>query len=299
MTNAAAAISRAEIIKAAGNIEPLPATLTRLVQLLADEAFDMGELVDTLIHDPTLAGDVLGRANSTASGARRYIGDLREAVARIGAREVLAIAMRRAMKSRFSIELPPYGLDADELWRHSIAASVAAEAIRMKSTTPIAPMISTTALIHDVGKLVIGQCVPAGVLKMLGEAAAGEGLTLHEAELRVLGIDHAEIGCVVARTWGLPISVQIALTQHHAPETEDAFTHALVLADRVSHAALAYSAEVVDDVNLDYSDAIEAARGHVPDVAPHLEICGLAVDDIAAMILKIAADTDEILADYD
>ena len=69
MSTTNAVITRAEIIEAADNIEPLPAALSRLLQLLADEDFEVAELVEILSHDPTLAGDVLARANSAASGA--------------------------------------------------------------------------------------------------------------------------------------------------------------------------------------------------------------------------------------
>ena len=199
-------ISRGEIIEAAHAIEPLPAALSRLLRLLADEDFDVSELAEILSHDPALAGDVLGRANSAASGAVRHIGDLRQAVARLGTREIVAIAMRRAMRSQFAVSLPAYGLDADALWQHCLTASVAAEAIRKQASNPVAPMIGTTALIHDVGKLVIGECLAPNGINALIEAAARDGLELHEAERIVLGLDHAEISGVVARAWGLPMS---------------------------------------------------------------------------------------------
>lgn len=296
ISNNDAVISRGEIVAAADAIEPLPASLTRLLRLMNDDAFEMNDLVETLTHDPTLAGDVLGRANSTASGSRRHIGDLREAVTRIGTREVVAIAMRRAVKSQFNVALPAHGLDADDLWRHSIAASVAGELIRSRSITPIAPMISTTALIHDIGKLVIAQCVPPGALKLLGDAAEREQLAIHEAEKTVLGIDHAEIGGFVARTWGLPVSVQVALIQHHVPRSDDVFTHALILADRLSHAAMSFTEMTTPDT--DEEEALAIAKGLVPDVRTHTAICGFDPIDLPATIIQVATETESILNDY-
>ena len=296
MTTTDAAISRSEIMDAAGNIEPLPASLSRLLQLLADENFDIGEIVETLGHDPTLAGDVLGRANSIASGARNHIADLRQAVARIGAREIVSIAMRRAMQSRFAIELPPYGLDADHLWEHSITASVAAEHVRTQAGRPVAPMLATTALIHDVGKLVIGRCLP-GSINLLSDAAAREGLALHEAERAVLGIDHAEISGVVARTWGLPVSVQVALTQHHEPERADVFTSALALADHIAHSASDYRA-AADAGQIPEDDPVGAARPFRPSVDRELGACEMSVDTLDRIVVDVARETGEILAAY-
>ncbi len=298
MTTTNAVISRTEIIRAANDIEPLPAALSRLLQLLADEDFEVSDLVEILSHDPALAGDVLGRANSAASGAVRHIGDLRQAVARLGTREIVAIAMRRAMRSRFAVSLPAYGLDADALWQHCITASVAAEVIRRQALNPVAPMIGTTALIHDVGKLVIGECLPPNGFNALIEAAERDGLELHEAEQIVLGLDHAEVSGVVARTWGLPVSVQIALTQHHAPETDDVFTHALVLADRLAHTTTALRAALADGSLADDDDPTEWIASELPDVAHQIDVCGIAPSQLALLVVQIAGETAEILADY-
>ena len=298
MSTTNAVISRAEIIDAAKAIEPLPAALSRLLQLLADENFDVRELVEILSHDPTLAGDVLAQANSAASGAVRQIGDLRQAVARLGTREIVAIAMRRAMRSRFAVSLPAYGLDAEALWQHCLTASVAAETIRKHSPNPVAPMIATTALIHDVGKLVIGECLPPNGMDALTQAAARDGLALHEAEQIVLGLDHAEVSGVVARTWGLPVSVQVALFQHHAPDTDDVFTHALVLSDRLAHTTMALRRALADGTMTHDDDPREWIAAALPDVSHQIDICGIAPSQVAQLVEQIATETTEILADY-
>ena len=297
MTTTDAAISRSEIMSAAGTIEPLPASISRLLQLMADENFDVGEIVETLGHDPTLAGDVLGRANSMASGARSHIADLRQATARIGAREIVSIAMRRAMQSRFAVELPPYGLDAQHLWEHSITASIAADHIRKRAGVPVAPMLATTALIHDVGKLVIGRCIPGNAVNLLTDAATREGLPLHEAERKVLGIDHAEIGGVVARSWGLPISVQVAMTQHHEPERADTFTSALALTDLIAHSASDYRA-ASEAGQIPGDDPIGAALPFRPHADRELEACQIPAAAIDTIVVDVARETTEILADY-
>lgn len=298
MTTTNPAISRTEILRAADKIEPLPAALSRLLRLLADDDFQITALVEILSHDPALAGDVLARANSIASGAVRQIGDLRQAVARIGSREIVSISMRRAMRSRFTESLPTYGLDADALWRHCITASVAAEAIRREASAPVAPMIGTTALIHDVGKLVISECVPPNAVSLLNEVADREALPLHVVEREVLGLDHAEVGGVVARTWGLPASAQVALTQHHTPEPDDLFTHALVLADRLAHTSTEFREHLADGRLSVEDDPSEWIAEALPDIARPVTVVGIAPSRIAELVVAIADETTEILAYY-
>ena len=296
MTETNTAISRGEIMSAANDIEPLPAALSRLLSLLSEEDFDASEVVEILSHDPALAGDVLGLANSSAYGAYRHIGDLREATARVGIREVVNIAMRRAMRARFATPLPAYGLQPDDLWRHCITASVAAEIVRKAADVPVAPMISTAALIHDVGKLVIARSIPENFVDLLLKAADAEQIPLDEAERRVLGLDHGEVGGVVARTWGLPVSIQVALTQHHNPTGEDVFTHALILSDLLAHAAVGLDEARADD-GAD-EDLDESLAAMVPDVAQQLEVCGIDPATVPALVTDVADGAADILSDY-
>ena len=226
ISNNDAVISRGEIVAAADAIEPLPASLTRLLRLMNDNAFEMTDLVETLTHDPTLAGDVLGRANSTASGSRRHIGDLREAVTRIGTREVVAIAMRRAVKSQFNVALPAHGLDADDLWRHSVTTAFFTKEIARSRRRNVETAF-LCGLLHDVGKVVLlGSLTPAD-------------LGAPEAEL-VAALDehHVSAGLLLAEEWRLPAPVVESIRWHHEPAS--AQLHADVamtvcFADQLSH----------------------------------------------------------------
>ncbi len=290
MTNTNTAISRGEIVAAANSIEPRPAALTRLLDLLASDDFDAARVVEIVSHDPALAGDVLARANSAASSAQRHIGDLREATTRVGSREVLNIAMRRAMRQQFVQPLPAYGMGGDQLWRHSLIASVAADVVQKKASVPMAPMISTAALVHDVGKLVIARCIPATFIDALLGAAETDSITIDEAERQVLGLDHGEVSGVVARTWGLPVSVQIALTQHHGQSINGPFGHALVLANKIAHA--------VDELD-EESDAEDDPSPVVKDAESHLEACGISTADLSQMVIDSADSAAEILTAYE
>jgi DNA-binding CsgD family transcriptional regulator len=92
-----------------------------------------------------------------------------------------------------------------------------------------------TALLHDVGKLVLVHAYPGYPRQVHGEARTPEERI--QAERRELGVDHALVGGVLARRWGLPRSLASVIERHHADDCEG--ESALVrLADMLAHYAL-------------------------------------------------------------
>ena len=89
-----------------------------------------------------------------------------------------------------------------------------------------------SALLHDVGKLVLTHAYPGYPSQVHGEAQTPEE-RIHR-ERRELGVDHALVGGVLARRWGLPPRLATAIERHHNDEIEG--EAALIrLADMLAH----------------------------------------------------------------
>ena len=89
-----------------------------------------------------------------------------------------------------------------------------------------------TALLHDIGKLVLMHAYPGYPGQVHGNARTPEE-RIHR-ERRELGVDHALVGGVLARRWGLPKSVASVIERHHADDAvgEAAFVR---LGDMLAH----------------------------------------------------------------
>lgn len=237
MSAIGAVLSRDDILDAAGRIDPLPASISRLLELSSDPDAGLADVADVIRYDPVLSVDLLQRANSAIFAARYEITDVTDAVSRLGSSEVLIMAMKRAMQGRMSEAIPGYGLSANALWHHALAAAVGAEMIAHQSPIRIPSMASTAALLHDVGKLVIAESLAPSVIEFIVANATETDRELHDVEREILGIDHAEIGGVVLRDWGFPMSAQIAVTRHHDPvDGSDTLTFAVAAANAIADA---------------------------------------------------------------
>ena len=279
-------LSREEVIAASKHIEPLPASVTRLLQLLSDPNACLRDFAEVIRYDAALTADLLRQANSTMQAVRDAITDVDRAVQRLGTTNVVAVAMTRAMKGRFSRPVPAYALEADALWRHSLASAVGAEAIADRSTDRIPQSAGTAALMHDIGKLVIAEFLPASFGESLLAAAEREELTVSDVERAVFGVDHGEIGAIVARNWSLPASVQIALTQHHvARDTADVLTNVVASADVIAH--------VVDGA--EWSD-VEHLVDH--ELIASLRVCGIREAEVAPLIESVSVSYLAVMERY-
>ena len=80
--------------------------------------------------------------------------------------------------------------------------------------------VFTPALLHDVGKLVLGAFVKEELEAI--KSIADKGVPFVVAENMILGTDHAEIGARILAHWNLPADVINAVRWHHDPDSADA-----------------------------------------------------------------------------
>jgi len=205
------------LVQSALELEPLPASVTRLASTVADPDSDLQDVVEILEFDQALTGRLLRSANSASSASSSPITSVRAAVLRLGSGSILSLATASCVQTRMNQSLPAYGLGEGALWRHSVAAAVAAETVNRAAKRKAPPESFTAALLHDVGKLTLARFLDDEVVQILRRAdARGLGPSL-QAETEVLGVNHAELGGLIAQHWSLPATIVQGIVFHHEP----------------------------------------------------------------------------------
>jgi putative nucleotidyltransferase with HDIG domain len=115
--------------------------------------------------------------------------------------------------------IPGYNIPPGNLWRHCIAVSIAAEALVKDKNNLDAEDFFTPALLHDVGKLILGSFLKEEPQSI--ESVTAKGIPLVVAENMILGTDHGEIGAKILAAWSFPPDVVNAVRWHHDPESAD------------------------------------------------------------------------------
>ena len=153
---------------------------------------------------------------------------------------------------------------------------------------PIPQEASTTALLHDIGKLILSRHVRRHMQLGMRRACRQEGLSGLHAESAVLQINHAELGGMIVRHWGLPESIASGVTYHHHPD--DAPADSAVDVIHAVHIADVAAKLVMGGAERDYLSIEE-----LTDSLKHLGFAPSALRELCATVER---RTDEVLATY-
>lgn len=197
------------------SLPPAPVILPQLLRLLQEPDGDTDRVVELISSDPSLTAAVLRLCNSAYFSSSEPVSDLFEAVLRVGFNNVcqlvVAIVGSRALRSARQ----GYGVDSGSLWRHSVAAALAAKAMAHDAGENEG-VVFTAAILHDIGKIVLAQALENSYQRLIREIEVNQA-SLLESEAKILGVQHAEIGARVLARWNFPDDLVLAVRHHHDP----------------------------------------------------------------------------------
>jgi HD-like signal output (HDOD) protein len=240
------------LVKAAHALDPLPATVAKLASLVVRQDWSLNEAAHLVEFDPALTGRLLRLANSAATAGLAPVNTARDAIMRVGIGPALAFAAASGLRRQLKRALPEYGMSEGQLWRHSVASALAAEPITRRTRVPLPPECFTAGLLHDIGKIVMARFLAPEHLRGLAAAREQGGTSSLQAEMEVLGVNHAELGGLIAAHWKLPARIVAGITFHHVPEGGhdpvcDAVHLANVAAKRIGEGVVLVANEVEAD----------------------------------------------------
>jgi putative nucleotidyltransferase with HDIG domain len=197
----------------------MPGAAVKLLALIDDPEISVAQIEKILRQDVGLTANLLKLANSAYFGIPSKIGSVRQAVLLLGLKRLIQMVIASCVSAIMDKPVPGYDLPPGELWRHSLAVTVAAEGLVKELKVEAAEEIFTAALLHDVGKLVLGEFVADDIKKI--ENVLSRRVTFETAEDIVLGTNHADIGARILNQWSLPPDIVNAVRWHHDPESAD------------------------------------------------------------------------------
>ena len=195
----------------------MPTTASKLLPLLDSSDSTVSEIESILKYDPGLTANILKLTNSAYFGIPTQVSSVKQAIVLLGWKRLIQMVMTICMSPLMNKTIPGYDLRRGALWQHSIAVSVAAEILVKALNIPDADEVFTAALLHDVGKLVLGGFVKDDLPQI--EDMVNKGITFDVAESMVLGTNHAEIGGQILDKWSFPAELVNAVQWHHDPES--------------------------------------------------------------------------------
>jgi putative nucleotidyltransferase with HDIG domain len=214
-------------------LEAFPAlaeSRNRLLAVVEKDNVATADIVTAVESDVALSIAVLRLANQM-QGRRGRVETIVAAVEALSEQTVRALAAR--VRTFDFFERSSVWDAAPERFRlHALSTQHAADRLAAEVGYEHRDRLTVTSLLHDVGKLVLLHAYP-GYPAQVHRGAKTPEERIHQ-ERRELGVDHALVGGVLIRRWGLPSNVATAIERHHNPDVEGevAFVR---LADMLAH----------------------------------------------------------------
>jgi putative nucleotidyltransferase with HDIG domain len=205
----------------------------RILRLFEDGEPSTTDVVSAVEGDVALAVTVVRLANQLDGPQHGRVDSVVSAVEVLTPRTVHAVAHRARTFDFFERTAVWQGIP-ERFRLHAVATQRAADRLAREISFDARDRLMVTSLLHDIGKLVLIHAYPGYPSQVHGEARTPEDRL--QRERRELGVDHALVGGVLARRWGMPRSIATVIERHHTESTGEA---ALVrLADMLAHYVL-------------------------------------------------------------
>ncbi|MCD4742367.1 MAG: HDOD domain-containing protein [Desulfobacteraceae bacterium] len=203
-----------ELIKEIKNLKPIPAVANQLLIIVDNPDSSMEDIANVIQYDPVMTANVLKTCNSAFFGLKNPAESIKDAVNMLGTDQVIELVLLKSGAKTFCGSQEGYGLEPGDMWRYSVSSAVIARQVAIKLSLKNKNTIFTSALIKDIGKIVLEKHV-SRVSEKIQRLVEKKGFSFREAEKKILGIDHAELGAMIAKMWKFSPKMIKIIRHHH------------------------------------------------------------------------------------
>ncbi|MBN4049932.1 HDOD domain-containing protein [bacterium AH-315-M10] len=274
-------------LKRIETLQAVPHVVQRVLAITGDDSSGASEMERVVQGDPNITAIVLKRANSTYYSGVKKITRVRDAITRIGFNNVRNIVLALSVMKMNDRESNQVGFDREEFWKASLATAIVSREFANHLGLPRKEEAFVIGLLADFGGMVLDEHMPEKLEQSIC-LAHQELLSLGEAQKRVLGITHAQVGAFVLNRWGFPETMINILGGQQAAEAASP----LSAPDKMLRTAIWMARWTV--AGLGIGDKSEVILDHAPkEMTMGFNIAGLINDDF---IQRLLDEVNEMLA---
>jgi HD-like signal output (HDOD) protein len=195
-------------------LPPRPRTFARLQVMMSDRNVTPKKICAVIEADAAITAKVLQLANCALFHDQDRVRSIEQALIRLGFAGVRNLVMCSEVLAGWG-GAAGSDVNLDSMQAH--VQRVARVTAALTNGTPCSDEAVLAAFLHDIGYWILVQERP-DELARAAALAVTEDIPMHEAERRVLGTSHAEIGAYLLGLWGMPNTLVEAIAHHHTPE---------------------------------------------------------------------------------
>ena len=204
-------------IKASGRLPSPTGVALTILELTRDPNTRIDEMAEVLQGDPSLSGQIIKYANSAASGNRKPVASINDALVRLGMRMVRQLCLGFSILSNFE-KGQIGGFDYGVFWARSLSMASSCQTLAKTMGTVNPDEGFTCGLLAEIGGLALASVYPEKYTEVMKKWNNGTRGLLLELEEEVLSINRNQVTACLFESWGLPEFYPKAVL--HKDETE-------------------------------------------------------------------------------
>ena len=194
-------------VEKVSNLPTLPGIVTRIAEMVDSPETTGRQLGREIAKDQVISAKVLKLVNSGFYGFSEPISTIQHAVTLLGFNTVKSLVLSSTVLDLMKDSLPG-------LWEHSLACARTCSIIAGHIELDEQEEISTAGLLHDLGKVILRQTMEREFRRIANYIDRADML-FYQAEEKVLGVNHGEMGGWLLEKWALPPKLVEPIVDHH------------------------------------------------------------------------------------
>jgi len=220
-----------------GKLLPIPQITLHITSMFSDEDYDISAITQEIKKDQVLSARILKICNSSYVGLLKNIESIDQAVIYLGSKTMLQMIVTAQVNKFISSSDKGYSLCRGGMFHHALATARLSEQIAILHGLIRPDVAYTSGLLHDIGKVVLDQYI-SGAQPLFYRLMREKQEDSQIIEQEILGMDHNQVGLLLAESWNLPDVIKDAILFHHTPECAKEnreITHIVYIADILSN----------------------------------------------------------------
>jgi len=217
-----AAVTIESLLQQDSELSSLPEIFIRVSDLLEDENSSSAQIGAVVETDPSLTTRILKMVNSAFYGFPHTIASISQAISILGRDRLRQILIGAVLGGVFG-NMKNGVFFMEDYWYHSVKTAILSRLLCQQSNfSDESESLFTAGLLHEIGRLIMVQKLTE-LSQQVQQAVENEGADIIEAERRIIGFDHCEVGAAFIEHWGLP-ELLVNITRYHL-DPEQASDH--------------------------------------------------------------------------
>ena len=201
-----------EIVDQIDLLPQFPENIVYLQKLINDPESEISDIARQVSMDPSLTADLLKIVNSAQFMLPKRVDNIVEAVKLLGLKglknQLYSYGTQKVLSTK-----------QKDLWDHSYKTAFYAYnlAKNFKRKRDLLDDAYVGGILHDMGKIIFSEVHPH-LLERIGNFCQQKGMSKDLFEDFAAGLNHAEIGGMIAEKWNFPDNLVHAIRYHHEPD---------------------------------------------------------------------------------